>query len=138
MTRYTSHGRRWTQQRELARGMRREPTAAENLLWKMLRGRKLGRLKFRRQHPVERFILDFYCVELGLAIEVDGGVHDAKAEEDATRQAYLEDRGIQFLRFSNDEIMSGPATVLRRVSETATKRQQQLSPSPRRGEGAGG
>ncbi len=119
MTRYTSHGRGWTLQRELARKMRRKPTAAEDLLWDRLRSKRLQGLKFRRQHPIGRFIVDFYCVEAGLAIEVDGPVHQHRAEEDRARQEHLESRGVKFLRFSNDDIAADIDQVLRTISAAA-------------------
>ena len=70
-----------------ARGMRREPTPAEKVLWDVLRGRGLDGLRFRRQHPVGRFVLDFYCPIHKLAVAVDGEVHDTQQERDAERTA---------------------------------------------------
>jgi len=118
MTRYTTHGRRWTQQRELARSMRKESTEAEELLWDRLRAKRLAGLKFRRQHPVGRFVLDFYCVEQGIAIEVDGAVHDSQETEDSARQEYLEARGIRFLRFTNDTVLKDIDLVLSDIAST--------------------
>ncbi len=115
MSRYTTHGRRWTQQRELAREMRHAPTAAEELLWERLRGKRLGGVKFRRQHAIGRFIVDFYCVERGIAIEVDGGIHDSQRAEDGARQEYLEERGVRFLRFTNDAILQDIETVVNHI-----------------------
>ena len=112
MTRYTTHGRGWTQQRELARSMRKGSTVAEELLWERLRSKRLAGLKFRRQHPVGRFIVDFYCVERGIAIEVDGSIHGQQADQDRVRQDYLEQRGIRFLRFTNDAIVQDIDRVL--------------------------
>jgi very-short-patch-repair endonuclease len=111
--------------------MRHAPTHAEDLLWQHLRGRKLAGLKFRRQHPIGRFIVDFYCVEHGLAIEVDGGVHAPQREADLTRQQYLEDRDITFLRFTNDQVELEVGLVLARIVE-ATR-----NPSPPRATGRG-
>ncbi len=110
MTRYTTHGR-WTEQRELARSMRKGSTEAEQLLWERLRAKRLG-WKFRRQHPIARFVVYFYCVERGVAIEVDGAVHDSPETEDRARQAYLEERGIRFLRFANKAILQHIDRVL--------------------------
>lgn len=115
MTRYTTHGRGWTQQRELARSMRKAPTGAEELLWERLRAKRLAGLKFRRQHPIGRFVVDFYCVERGIAIEVDGSVHDRQADEDRVRQEYLEARGVRFLRFTNEAVQEHIERVLTEI-----------------------
>ena len=67
--------------------MRREPTVAENRLWQELRGRKLDGLRFRRQHALGRFIVDFYCVSAGLVVELDGPIHEQQQETDRERKA---------------------------------------------------
>ena len=118
MTRYTTHGRRWAQQRELAHDMRQMPTAAEDSLWDRVRSKRLAGHKFRRQHPIGRFIVDFYCVEHGLAIEVDGTIHELQAEEDRARREYLEQRGIRFLRFGNEAILNDIEQVLSLILST--------------------
>jgi len=105
-----------------ARQQRRTPTPAEEKLWEALRARRLAGLKFRRQHPYGRFILDAFCVEHQLEVEVDGGIHTrpAQAEYDAARTEFLEARGIRVLRFSNDEVEKHLDEVLKRIVE-ATK-----------------
>ena len=138
MTRYTTHGRGWTQQRELARGMRHEPTPAEDLLWERLRSRRLLGFKFRRQHPIGRFIVDFYCIDAGLAIEVDGEVHGSQHESDAARQEFLEARGISFLRVTNEEVRVNIEPVVTAIAARLQTVSSSSPPSPRRGEGAGG
>jgi len=89
-----------------ARDLRRGMTPAEEVLWKALRGRRLHGLKFRRQHPLNRFILDFYCVERQLVVEVDGGVHAApdQAARDEERTLWLSTQGIRVLRVTNEEV----------------------------------
>ena len=87
------------------RGRRKNSTQAEDALWRELRGRKLLGLKFRRQHALGRFVVDFYCREAKLVIEVDGEVHDGQRIEDAVRQAYLESLGLRVLRFKNERIL---------------------------------
>lgn len=89
-----------------ARQLRRPLTPTERLLWQQLRDRHLDGLKFRRQHPVGPFVLDFYCEDLRLAIEVDGGVHstEEQARRDAERQAVLEKMGIRFIRIPAADI----------------------------------
>ena len=113
-----------------ARQQRRKPTPAEEKLWEALRGRRLAGLKFRRQHPYGWFILDAFCVEHQLEVEVDGGIHThpAQAEHDAARTEFLEARGIRVLRFSNDEVENHLDEVLKRIVE-ATKASPP-SPSP--------
>lgn len=81
----------------LARSMRRDPTRSEALLWRALRGRGLG-VRFRRQHPIERYILDFYAPSIRLAIEVDGSIHERRRDSDAERDAVLGHYGITVLR----------------------------------------
>jgi very-short-patch-repair endonuclease len=115
--------------------MRKSPTPEENLMWEHLRNRRLGGYKFRRQHPIDRFIVDFYCVEAGLAIEIDGDVHRYRPVEDAARQEFLEARQIEFLRFSNALVNTDLEAVLAQISTTLSQRG---SPSPRRGDGVGG
>lgn len=105
-----------------ARDQRRQPTPAEKKLWEALRDRRLAGLKFRRQHPFQQFILDAFCVEHQLEVEVDGEVHDelAQAVYDAERTEFLLARGIRVLRFRNEEIENNFEEVLKRIVE-ATK-----------------
>ena len=84
--------------RGAARQMRRPPTRSGGLLWPALRNRGLAGPKFRRQHAVGRFILDFYCHDERLAVEVDGALHETQRQADSERQQILESMGIRFLR----------------------------------------
>jgi very-short-patch-repair endonuclease len=84
-----------------ARELRKEPTTSEALLWARLRNRQLDGLKFRRQHPIGRSIVDFYCPEKRLVIEVDGGIHDQTVEEDLERTKVLQSLGYRVIRFRN-------------------------------------
>ncbi|HEY4689294.1 MAG TPA: endonuclease domain-containing protein [Anaerolineae bacterium] len=104
---------------QAARGLRRELTPAERELWKALRSRRLAGLKFRRQHPLDRFILDFFCVEHQLEIEIDGEIHvrSDQAARDSERTEWLQAQGIRVLRFSNEEIEKNLGGVLRRIVE---------------------
>jgi very-short-patch-repair endonuclease len=90
----------------LARQLRRHPTDAEAKAWSILRGRRLLGLKFRRQQPIAGFVVDFYCAELRLAIEIDGEVHDAPAHAacDAGRDHILRTWGIKVVRVSNANV----------------------------------
>jgi len=88
--------------------MRRDATDAEARLWRLLRNRQLGGWKFRRQHPAGPFVLDFYCHEAKLAIEVDGAGHHAgqrRRVKDAARTRALEAEGIRVLRFWDGEVI---------------------------------
>lgn len=80
-------------------------TAAETRLWRALRGRRFRGLKWRRQHPVGPYIVDFFCRELRLAIEVDGAVHDATGERDRQRDEYLAGRGLRVVRVRNEDVL---------------------------------
>ena len=100
-----------------ARELRHNQTDAETLLWFLLRDRRLAGAKFRRQHPVEPYVLDFYCYEHKLAVELDGGQHnDAKGRaDDERRSAFLKSKGIRVLRFWNDEALKQTESVLEAV-----------------------
>ena len=98
----------------------------ERLLWAELRNRKLDGVKYRRQHPVESFVLDFYAPEFRLVIELDGDVHDIpeRHHADQRRQRRLEALGMRVLRFTNLELTQDPDAVLNRIrSEVADARQ---------------
>jgi very-short-patch-repair endonuclease len=100
-----------------AKELRKNMTPAEEMLWKALRKHRQDGFYFRRQHPVERFILDFCCTAKKLCIEVDGRVHDEQPERDAERTAYLEACGYRVLRFTNDEVLNQYHLVTRRIKE---------------------
>ena len=126
--------------RQLARQQRVEPTRAEDTLWQWLRGKQLENLKFRRQQPIERFIVDFYSSELRLVVEVDGEIHQYTQAEDAIRQAYLESIGLRVIRFTNDEVLHDVKGVLSQIAATAHEQTQftdKHSPLPEVGEGSG-
>jgi lysyl-tRNA synthetase class 2 len=74
------------------------------MLWKQLRGRKFGGLKFRRQMPIAGFIADFCCIDLGITIEIDGRHHLEQAQRDKARREMIESHGFVELRFTNDEV----------------------------------
>jgi very-short-patch-repair endonuclease len=98
-----------------ARQMRREPTDAEKRMWSMLRNRRLGEFKFRRQAKLGRFIVDFVCMERKLVIEIDGSQHAAN-RYDQRRDDWLKDRGFEVLRFWNNEVLTNPAGVQYAIS----------------------
>ena len=102
----------------LPRELRRRQTEAEAQLWHHLRNRSLCGAKFRRQQPLGRYVLDFYCAEHALAVEVDGGQHfetEATAQ-DSDRTSWLEAQGIRVLRFTNAEVMNETTAVLEQIT----------------------
>ncbi len=96
-------------QYELAKEMRKNHTEAEGILWEVIRGGKLG-VKFRRQHPIESYIVDFVCLQEGLIVEVDGGYHNTEEQKvyDAERTNVLTNIGFEVIRFTNEEIIAHP------------------------------
>ena len=94
-----------SQQIERARNLRQKTTKAESLLWQALRAKRFCDLKFRRQHPIGPFFAHFACTTQNLSIEIDGGYHEETEEKDRARQRYLEARGWQVIRFTNDEVL---------------------------------
>ena len=105
-----------------ARELRKRSTDAENVLWQRLRGRRCAGVKFRRQHVVGDFILDFYAPSVRLAIEVDGGGHneDAQAEYDQRRTAALQRLGIRVLRFWNHDVLRREGLVMAEIYRALT------------------
>lgn len=102
-----------------ARLLRNKMTAAEKSLWIYLQNKKLEGYKFRRQHPLHLFIVDFYCHELELIIEVDGGYHETKEQkkEDENRTELLNFQGLTVIRFTNEEVLTDIDTVLIKIKE---------------------
>jgi very-short-patch-repair endonuclease len=96
----------------LARTLRRGQTTAEAKLWSILRNRQLEGLKFRRQQPIGGYVADFCCEELRLIIELDGGQHAERQEQDRARTPTLEDMNYTVLRFWNVDVAQGPDGVV--------------------------
>jgi very-short-patch-repair endonuclease len=92
-------------------------TPAELVLWGKLRNRQLKGLKFRRQHPIGRLIVDFYCPAYRLVVEVDGGIHEKQLAEDQERDQWLTEPGYQVIRVTNKEVERDLETVLQRITE---------------------
>ncbi|MCA0458080.1 MAG: DUF559 domain-containing protein [Chloroflexi bacterium] len=101
----------------LAREMRSQPTPAENHLWKGIRKEQVLGFKFRRQHTIDRFIVDFYCTTARLVIEVDGSIHEEQQENDQLRTEFLESLGLRVLRFTNGEVLRYTDAVVQRIGE---------------------
>jgi very-short-patch-repair endonuclease len=103
--------------------LRKNATLAENILWKKLRDRNIFQVKFRRQHPVDIFIVDFYCHEIKLVIEIDGEIHESEQakEYDSSRQSCLESLGLTVIRFTNHEVIFEMDLVLNRIHHYISK-----------------
>ena len=109
--------------REVARSHRKQMTGAEQVLWNALRRGQLDGVRFRKQHPFEKFIFDFYCAEHWLILEVDGSIHDDAdvAAHDREREVYLKNRGFTLLRFRNEEVTDRLSDVLARIQATLSR-----------------
>ena len=97
---------------ELARELRRRGTPAEALFWELVRDRRLLGLKFRRQHQIGLYLVDFYCHELRLVVELDGEIHRGQQKHDRVRDSWLQSEGIAVLRFPNRRVLDEPEAVL--------------------------
>jgi len=118
----------------IARNLRKRPTEAEKLLWRYLRGRTLGGLKFRRQQPIGEYVVDFVCLDERIVVEVDGGQHAGSKSEDIERDKWLRGQGFKVLRFWNNEVLKNIAGVCHTINESALSHPPP-SPSPQgRGE----
>ena len=106
---------------EFAKTLRQNSTEAEKLLRQKIKNKQVGDLKFRRQHPLDKYIADFYCHEKKLVIELDGNIHDAKEkkEDDFNRTYVLNEFGITVLRFRNEEIKNEMAFVIEEIKKIA-------------------
>lgn len=103
---------------ECAREMRQSPTDAEALLWTRLRKRNLAGFKFRHQHIIQTYIVDFYCPAAKLVIEIDGSIHNQQREYDNERDADLRAMGYKILRFSNENVLNNISGVLAKINTT--------------------
>ena len=113
-------------------------TDAEALMWKMLRSRRIADVKFRRQHPIGRYILDFYCHEKKLCIELDGAQHMEAESYDEQRAAWLKAQGIKVLRFWNNQMLAETESVMEAIyNELVLTRAPANTPLPQAGEGKG-
>jgi very-short-patch-repair endonuclease len=112
-----------------ARQLRLNLTPAERMLWEALRRRQLKGWKFRCQHPVASFIVDFYCPQHRLVIEIDGPVHDQQIEYDAARTEQLHHLGYRVIRFDNREVMSDLSGVLQTIVNEIEEVNLSKSPS---------
>jgi very-short-patch-repair endonuclease len=115
----------------LSRSLRNRPTDAELLLWSRLRYKQIEGLKFRRQQPIDNYIVDFICLENRVIIEVDGGQHDADNIKDRERDNYIREKGFTILRFWNNDVLKNTDDVLAVIRETCLSHPP-LNPLPSR------
>jgi very-short-patch-repair endonuclease len=109
------HLRIHPQVRQRARELRQPLTPAEQRMWQILRSRQIQGYKFRRQHPLGRFIVDFYCARVRLVIEVDGDIHKKQVEYDLERTKWLESNGYSVIRFENKAVIEDLGTVIEKI-----------------------
>ena len=102
--------------------LRREGTKSEDKLWGLVRKDQILEVRFRRQHKIGQFILDFFSMKCCLAIEVDGEIHAQQIQQDEIRSQWLESHGIQVIRFSNEEIFSEPERVRAQIEKAVSVR----------------
>jgi very-short-patch-repair endonuclease len=100
---------------KFARQLRESSTDTELRLWLHLKNRNLGGFKFRRQHPIPPYVVDFVCLKQKLIVELDGGQHAAQVASDAKRTSFLESKRYRIIRFWNDEALKQTDTVLEEI-----------------------
>ena len=118
---HTTYGQMWNLLIDKAKEMRTNPTPAEDALWQQLRAKSIE-YKFRRQQIIDRFIVDFVCLDRQLVVEVDGDIHDYQQEEDAARTSALEERGYKVIRFRNEEVLADTDNVLSKIKNELEQR----------------
>ena len=106
----------------ISRQLRRDLTIAEKALWYELRDRRLGGIKFRRQFPIDGFIVDFVCLEARLTIELDGPVHIGREHEDALRSRIILSHGFMERRYRNDDVLDRLPWVLEDIRQAVERR----------------
>jgi len=110
----------------IARQLRLNLTASEKVLWAELKKSQLGGYRFRCQHPVYRYVLDFYCHSAMLAVEIDGDVHKERKDYDAFRDELLQSIGIKTIRFSVQDVMTSLNKVIHVIREELHVRANQV------------
>ena len=115
---------------EYAKSMRHDATDVEHLMWQFLRAQRFMSLKFRRQHIIEPYIVDFFCHELGLVVELDGGQHntDVGVAYDNGRAQFLEVLGLKVIRYWNDDVLNQTEVVLADLWNICIELKENTSP----------
>ena len=117
------------QTRRRAIDLRCNATIPEQRLWSILCRRQLGGLKFRRQHPIEPYIIDFYCAPANLIVELDGDSHEGRQAYDKGRETYLRNLGLKIVRVTNNDVLDNLDGVAELILREATKTEPSPSPS---------
>ena len=107
------------------RHLRKNSTNPERIIWQRLRNRQIGGFKFRRQHNIDKYIVDFFCLKLDLIVEIDGDIHAFKKEGDKRRQAILENKGFKIVRYTNYEVRTNLIGVLEDILRKCEELNQQ-------------
>lgn len=123
---------------QIAERLRRDMTITERMVWEKISNKQLG-VRIRRQHPIWKFIADFYCHELKLVIEIDGGIHlrSENKEYDISRDIVLKEFQLEILRFTNDEVMKDINLVIEKIKSTIEKLKQKTVQKLNQGNNAG-
>lgn len=108
----------------IARTLRKDMTLSEVLLWSTLKHKQMLGYDFHRQKPIDEYVVDFFCPQLMLAIEIDGASHEGNQEKDSRRQKEIERYGISFLRFSDTEVKQNLSGVLTYIREWIVAREK--------------
>ena len=113
--RWQTRPKTWSVLKDAARDNRHTPTLAERVLWSRLRGSQLQGVRFRRQHTIGSYIVDFYAAAAKLVVEADGEIHRQQTDDDRARDEFLEAAGLKVLRFENEEVVNRIDDVLARI-----------------------
>jgi very-short-patch-repair endonuclease len=105
-----------------AKLLRKNMTIPEELLWEKVKGKQIHGVRFRRQHPIDIFIADFYCHEARLVIEIDGEIHNDRSEYDDGREAEIEEYDVKVIRFSNDQVINDIESVIKKIRTVVGQR----------------
>lgn len=116
-------------EKEKRRNLRNNPTYTEKILWLALRKKQIHIIRFLRQYSVNHFIIDFYAPKIKLAIEVDGSSHIGKKRYDLERQNYIEVFGIEFIRFTNEQVIGNTDKVVKEIEDVVKYKLSKLKPN---------
>jgi very-short-patch-repair endonuclease len=117
-------GNRSPQKIQRAKELRQQQTTSEAYLWHNLRGNRLDGFHFRRQHVIDGFIVDFYCHQIRLVVEIDGPIHEFQQEYDREREHILRQHGLHLIRFTDEEVMEDMDGVLKKLQVVCHKLSQ--------------
>ncbi len=123
-------GSRWTYLKNFVKTLRKYPTEAEQVLWEKLRNKQIDGVKFRRQHAIYEYVVDFVSLEYRLVVEVDGNIHDHQPEWDQLRTEYLKLSGFEVIRFTNTDVLNQTTETLQKLREVLIKRKKEITSAP--------